>query len=382
MNSTSDRHLPAWQTAVFYICSVLFGLTFIFSGFVKAIDPLGTVYKIQDYLVAMHLEVLSPLAHVAAFALFSLEFLTGMLILLNIRFREGLILGTAFMAVMTPLTLWIALENPVTDCGCFGDALVISNTATFWKNIVLCLMVVCMWLFRRACRSWVSPLPSWLLFIAFLLIPVSVGCCSLHSLPFKDFRPYHIGASIEEGMLMPEGAEPDQYETTFLYSKDGEVREFSLADAPYNDSTWTFVEQHTELIKKGYTPPIHDFSIITMDGDDVTYDVLDSPGRTYLAVMYDLSTTDRSHADELESLYSLAKAEGAAFYALTASVDLVDSYVAETGVTFPFAMTDPIQLKTMVRANPGVLVIENGIIIDKWNVNQQKKHLERLLKDR
>ena len=123
MDRKFDGRVPVWQSAVFYICCLLFGVTFIFSGFVKAIDPLGTVYKIEDYLVAMHLDALNPLSGVAAFALFSLEFLTGMLILLNIRFREGLILGTAFMAVMTPLTLWIALENPVTDCGCFGDAL-------------------------------------------------------------------------------------------------------------------------------------------------------------------------------------------------------------------------------------------------------------------
>ena len=380
MDRKFDGRVPVWQSAVFYICCLLFGVTFIFSGFVKAIDPLGTVYKIEDYLVAMHLDALNPLSGVAAFALFSLEFLTGMLILLNIRFREGLILGTAFMAVMTPLTLWIAVANPVTDCGCFGDALVISNTATFWKNVVLCLMVAAMWVFRRAHRRWVSTLPSWLLLVAFLLIPVSVGCYSLHSLPFKDFRPYHIGASIEEGMEMPEGAEPDQYETTFVYMKDGETREFTLADAPYNDSTWTFVEQHTELIKKGYTPPIHDFSIITMEGDDVTYDVLDNPGRTYLAVMYDLTKTDRTKAADLESLYLLAQSQGAGFYALTASVDLIEGYVMETGVTFPFAMTDPIQLKTMVRDNPGVLVIENGIIIDKWNVEQQKKHLKKLMK--
>ena len=188
----------------FQLSKLLVGVTFVFSGFVKAIDPLGTTYKIQDYLEVMHLSWFSELALVASFALITAEFLAGMLLITNVNFKLGLWLSSLLMIAMTPLTLWIAIKNPVTDCGCFGDAIILSNWATFWKNIVLDALIITLWLLqKRLYRSWLTPFPSWALTITFSLITIGVGIHSLNNLPFIDFRPYKIGNDILEGMELP-----------------------------------------------------------------------------------------------------------------------------------------------------------------------------------
>ena len=352
------------------VSRILVGVTFVFSGFVKAIDPLGTTYKIQDYLEVMGMSWFSELALVASFALITAEFLAGILLLVNVNFRIGLWFSTLLMVAMTPLTLWIAIKNPVTDCGCFGDAIVISNWATFWKNIALDVLILVLWILRKkGCRAWLQPLLSWVLTAIFALVPIGVGIYALCDLPMVDFRPYKIGNDILEGMELPEGAQRDQYRTTFIYTRDGVEQEFELQDAPYNDSTWTFVEQRTELIVKGEEPPIHDFSIITMEGDDLTYDVLYSEGRTYLCVMYDLHKTKVQYLDNVRRVYEQAVSEGAEFLVLTASSDMIEVFSQEHNLPYQFALTDPIQLKTMVRANPGVVILEGSKVVDKFNPN-------------
>jgi hypothetical protein len=320
----------------------------------------------------MHLSWFSELALVASFALITAEFLAGMLLITNVNFKLGLWLSSLLMIAMTPLTLWIAIKNPVTDCGCFGDAIILSNWATFWKNIVLDVLIIGLWLLqKRLYNPWLTSFPSWVLTITFSLITIGVGIHSLNNLPFIDFRPYKIGNDILEGMELPEGAQRDQYRTTFIYTRDGVEQEFELQDAPYNDSTWTFDEQRTELIVKGEEPPIHDFSIITMEGDDLTYDVLYSEGRTYLCVMYDLHKTKVQYLDNVRRVYEQAVSEGAEFLVLTASSDMIEEFSQEHNLPYQFALTDPIQLKTMVRANPGFVVLEGAKVVDKFNANKK-----------
>jgi uncharacterized membrane protein YphA (DoxX/SURF4 family) len=365
-----NNQCPTIVKILSLVSRLLVGSTFIFSGFVKAIDPLGTTYKIQDYLEVMGLSFFSELALVAAFALITAEFLAGALLIVNVNLKLGLWLSTLLMVAMTPLTLWIAIENPVTDCGCFGDAIVISNWATFWKNIVLDVLILVIWmLHKKCCRVWLMPIPSCVATALCALIPITIGIHSLCNLPIIDFRPYKIGNDILEGMELPEGAVRDQYRTTFIYSRDGVEQEFELQDAPYNDSTWTFVEQRSELIVKGEEPPIHDFSIITPEGDDLTYDILYREGRTYLVVMYDLHKAKTKYLDNVRQLYDKAQAEGAEFLVLTASSDMIDEFKQEHNLPYQFALTDPIQLKTMVRANPGVVILEGAKVVDKFNPN-------------
>lgn len=370
------------------VARTLLALTFVFSGFVKAIDPLGTTYKIEDYLKAFGgvFTELMPLAEVAAVLLIGFELVLGLCMLLNVRTQWTCWLALAFYVVMLPLTLYIALENPVSDCGCFGDALVISNWATFWKNVVLMALVVVL----LCTRQYIPETFVWwgelvILALAMATAAGIMGYSRTH-LPMIDFRPYKVGNNIVELMEVPEGAEPDQYETTFVYERDGVEQEFTLENYPKGDSTWHFVDQKSVLVKKGYEPKIHDFELITLNYDDITYDVLESEEPATLVVLYDLTKTDRRQLGKVTALYHQCLSQNRPFYILTgASEDAIEAFCEEveqgnesnelTPFNHPdevFCMCDGVTLKTIVRANPGVVVVQNGVITDKYNLRNRK----------
>ena len=233
-NYTSNRPhttpVKPWLKAVLTVCRLLFGAVFIFSGFVKAIDPLGSTYKIQDYLTAFggFFEHFLPLALPAAVALSTIELLIGLSLFFNIRARLGAWGGLLFMLVMTPLTLYIAIANPVSDCGCFGDAVKLSNTATFLKNIVLLAVVLVLFFNRKRMYPVFAPGMEWGVLLLFAVAGVGLSVHCYRHLPFIDFRPYKVGANIPEGMTVPVGAPQDEYAITFIYEKDGVQQEFTL----------------------------------------------------------------------------------------------------------------------------------------------------------
>ena len=358
------------------IARTLLALTFLFSGFVKAVDPLGTVYKIQDYLHEGFGGIFQwaiPAAGVAAVCLIALEWLLGIAMLLNVRTQWTSWITLLFYCIMTPLTLYISIANPVSDCGCFGDALVITNWQTFWKNIILLLLSICLVI----CRKAIPELFSWWMEIIIALAALGsvagiMGYSYTH-LPQIDFRPYKVGNHIPTLMEIPDDAEVDQYEITLIYAKDGKEQTFTLENYPKGDPEWTFVDQKSVLIKKGYVPPIHDFEIETLEGDYVTQDILESEEPIALVVMYDLTKTDTTQLEKLMHMIH----EYPRVYFLTASgEEEIFAFAEELGwdeeTTYStFCFTDPITLKTIVRANPGVIVVQNGTIIDKYNLRNR-----------
>ena len=351
------------------IARILVGLTFVFSGFVKAIDPLGSTYKFEDYFTAFggFFEHLTPIAFPAAIALSTLELLIGVCLLLKIKLKTMSVVALLFMAVMTPLTLYIALKNPVTDCGCFGDAIILGNWTTFYKNLVLVALILLVLIFNRQFRNLFMPKVEWAIVVLTAIVGVGLSVHGFRHQPMIDFRPYKVGVNIPEKMVVPEGAAGDKYETTLIYQKNGQQQEFTIENYP-KDSTWTFVEQKTTLVSKGFTPPIHNFSIVDQKLNDITEYVLTYKGTVNLLCMYDLSKTSLKGAEAAETLYQKIKASGAPFYALTASSDEeIDAFRSKTGATYPFCKTDPITLKTIVRGNPAMMTIKNGTIIGKWN---------------
>ena len=379
-NNPASRLSPSRLVAS--ISRTLLGAVFAFSGAVKAIDPLGTVYKIEDYLKAFggFFTELLPLAEVAAWGLIILELLLGVCMLLNIRTQWTSWLALLFYLVMTPLTLYIALTNPVSDCGCFGDAIVLTNWQTFWKNVVLILLAILLVALRKhTCQLW----SNWMeLVLVVLTIVVAVAFMTwtrLH-LPIKDFRPYKIGNHLPTLMEYPEDAEPDQYDISFVYAKDGVEQTFTLENYPKGDTTWTFVRQDSRLIKKGYEPPIHDLEILNADYEDLTWDILESEEPVTLVVMYDLAKADKSQIAKVEALannveLSLNDSELSLnhLYILTGSGtdDIINFSLEYPALSDYICTCDPVTLKTIVRANPGVIVLQNGIVIDKYNLRNR-----------
>jgi hypothetical protein len=353
---------------VLHLLRLITSFVFIFSGFVKAVDPLGTVYKIEDYLMAFGpaWHSLSVVAFPAALLLIALELMIGIQLLFVVRFRINTLLAMLFMLVMTPLTLYIAIYNPVTDCGCFGDALKVSNWTTFGKNIVLLTITITLVATRSKVKTFfVRPVEN-AIALVFLLLSGGFMAYNLMHLPIIDFRPYAIGTNIPEAMKIPDGAPVDVYRYSFTYQKNGETKSFSIDELP--DSTWRFIEQKSELLKKGYEPPIHSFTILNADYQDIGPDLLEYKGRTYLLVMYDLSKASVKGVEKLNAFYASHSAGKIRFMGVTASPsEEIEKFKKSHWLTFPVYTADPVFLKTMIRANPGLIVLENGTIIDKRN---------------
>ena len=359
------------RKAIVNICRLVLALTFILSGFVKAVDPLGTQYKLADYAAAMGVAQYVPdFVTLAASVLQSgVEFILGICLLFAIRRRLVSKLVLLVMVVMTPLTLWLALTNPISDCGCFGDALTLTNWQTFWKNVVLtgAAIVVCKWPLDMP--RLISESNQWIVMnYSAVFVFIIIAGRSLYTLPPFDFRPYHVGASIREGMEIPEDAPQPKFETTFIMEKDGRQEEFTAENYP--DSTWTFVEAKTVQTAEGYVPPIHDFSITTDEGEDITDEVLGNEGYTFLLIAPHLENADDSQLDEINRLYEYSIENGYPFYCLTASTErAINRWRDMTGAEYPFCATDETTLKTVIRSNPGVVLLKDGTVIRKWSHN-------------
>lgn len=352
------------------ICRFVVALAFVFSGFVKAIDPLGTQYKIQDYLKALGAVDLVPdwITLATSISLSALEFCLGIFLLFAIRRRTTSRLVAAVMVVMTLITVWLVVANPVKDCGCFGDAVILTNGQTLLKNILLltCAVVTAAWPLRMV--RFISRSNQWIVTNYTILFILGCSVYSLYFLPRFDFRPYHIGANIPEGMKIPAGAPQPKFETTFVLQKNGVKKEFTLNDYP--DSTWEFVDSKTVQTEPGYVPPIHDFSI-ERDGEDITDSVLSHKGYTFLLISPHLESADDSNFGDINQLFEYAVAQKVPFYCLTASTeDRIRQWVDNTGAQYPFATTDETTLKTIVRSNPGLLLLKDGTVIGKWSHNQ------------
>ena len=353
------------------LCRIIVAVTFIFSGFVKAIDPIGTQYKLQDYLGAIGMAGILPNWTLLAVAVFlaAIEFCIGIFLLFAIQRRLISKLTAAFMAFMTMVTVWIVVADPVKDCGCFGDALHLTNTETLIKNIVLLVCSLAIMYRPLAMFRFVSKSNQWIVTnytIVFIL--VSSGL-SLYYLPIFDFRPYHIGVNIPRGMEIPKGAKLPQFKTTFIMEKNGQRKEFTLDNYP--DASWKFIDSKTVQTSEGYIPPIHDFSITdNKTGLDLTNSVLSHKGYTFLLIAPHLETADDSNFGDIDRLYEYAQSYDIPFYCLTASTTkAIKRWIDLTGAEYSFCITDEAVLKTIIRSNPGLLLLKDGTIINKWSHN-------------
>ena len=359
------------RIAAVNICRFILAVTFIFSGYVKAIDPLGTLYKLKDYAAAMALNDILPdwTLVIVAIALGALEFSLGVFMLFAVRRHMVSKLTLALMSVMTALTVWIYIADPVKDCGCFGDALKLTNGETLLKNIVLiaCATLVA-WRPVDMAR-FISRTNQWIVryYTITYIVVTSVYC--LYTLPIFDFRPYRVGTNIKQGMEIPEGAEQPEFESTFILRKNGVTREFTLDNYP--DSTWEYVDTKTVQTKKGYEPPIHDFAITTNDtGEDITEQVLTKKGYTFLLVSPRLAVADDSNFGDIDQIYEYAEENGVDFFCLTASTNEdIERWRELTGAEYTFCNADETTLKTMIRSNPGLILLKDGTIIGKWSHN-------------
>lgn len=350
--------------AVTWLLRLAVGAVFIFSGFVKGIDPWGTFYKIDDYLRVMHISLWSNLELVAVFCLFTLEFCIGVLMVLGCFRRTVTWACAAVMVVMLPLTLWIAVADPVADCGCFGDAFIISNWATFWKNVAL--MAAVLWLVRyNRCERWVvTPALQWLALISTVAYVCIIGVIGYLYQPLIDFRPFKIGmelAGVSSGGTGPE--------MVFIYEKDGVKKEFrEIDELPDEADGWTFIDRRELPAEKvDATELEHDFRIWSADGDeDVTEDVLVASGGQLLLMMPRLSDVSIATTWKINSLYSWAGRHGIDMFAVVAGNESdIANWQDLSMSSYPVYTSDDTSIKEVVRGNPAVVYLQDGKILWK-----------------
>ena len=367
---------PLRRRIFIFLLRIILGAVFAFSGFVKAVDPLGSCYKFTDYFnLAFNMPSLSAFSLPLAFILAALEFTVGIMLIFNLKPRWAVWLAFGFELVFLPLTLYIAITNPVHDCGCFGDALVLDNWTTFYKNIVLMAMVLFLVFNRKRMDNPLSDNVELGISVAVFLMAIVFQHFMLRHLPILDFRPYKIGNNIAEKMQVPAGAERDEYATVLTYKNSitGEVKDFTDKDYPWQDTTWVWQDTKSVLVKKGFQPEIHDFTIQDSLGVDHTYQVLNYEKPVLLVVTHKLEKSDEDGLDMLRHLQNHALEKDYLIIGLTSSNwDKILQTKSEFSIDFPFFQTDDITLKTIVRANPGIVKLEKGTVTGKWNFRDYK----------
>ena len=323
------------------IARLVLAIILILSGFVKAVDPLGTQYKIHDYLQAVELAQYVPdVATLGAAVLLSaLEFGLGICLLFAIRRRMVTLLTLILMLVMTPITLWLAIANPISDCGCFGDAVVLTNWQTLAKNVVLLALACIVRRWPLEMMRFISRSNQWIVINYSALFIVAVSGWSLYDLPYFDFRPYHVGTDLRGGWLkMMEGEE-----------------------SPYADF---FVERLPDVSENENSDQVE-------DSEEITEPMLLNQGYTFLLIAPHLEQADDSQLDRINEVHEYAQDYDYPFYCLTASGKQgIQQWRDRTGAEYPFCQTDDIVLKTMIRSNPGLMLLKDGKVIRKWSHNR------------
>lgn len=348
------------------VCRLVIAFTFMFSGFTKAVDPTGFALKIDEYLISFGMEWFTWIALPAGIALIAVEFLLGIYLFIGFHLKIMSFLVLIVMSGFTLLTLYTAVFNPVSDCGCFGDAVKVTNWETFLKNVVLMVFTVGLFYFRKQFDDSKSNNFGMITtaLLTFIYV-IGLEIYSYNNLPIIDFRPYKIGTHIASDMTVPHDAEHHEYETLFILEKDGVKKTFSMENYPYDDSTWVFIESKTRIIKEGYVPPLQNFMIFDSESEDITGKIVNHHGPLFLMISNNLNKADKSSIKKFAELETIASQKDIPFYLITSSdLETVRKLNMEN---FDYLQCDETTLKTIVRSNPALLLMHDGTIVGKWH---------------
>jgi uncharacterized membrane protein YphA (DoxX/SURF4 family) len=358
------------------ISRILVGVLFIISGLIKLNDPIGFSYKLEEYFSAdvLNMEFLIPFALVIACFVVIFEVVLGVMLLIGFKTKFTVWSLLAMILFFTFLTFYSAFFNKVTDCGCFGDALKLLPWESFKKDVILLFLILILFFNQKFIKPLFEKTTLNLTVFAAYSLCLFMAFYVLQHLPLVDFRAFKVGANIQKGMEIPLGAEKSEYEMVFIYKVDGVDTEISYADVMANEIPLgaEFIDRKDKLIKQGYVPPIHDFSI-EKGGNDYTEAVLNEP-KVILFVSYDLNKSKDKGMEALEELHLKAAAKGYEVIGMTASdAETIAMYKKKNKLTFDYYFCDATTLKTIERANPSIVVLEKGTVVQKVHFNDIDK---------
>lgn len=359
-----------------WFCRIIIGVLFIFSGYVKAVDPIGMQYKLEEYFEVFHMDFFIPYALYFSILLNALEIVLGIFTLLGIRMVQTAWLLVLIIVFFLFLTGYSAVTNKITDCGCFGDAIKLSTWATFYKNVIFLGLIIPIFLWRNNIEPLFNKTFSNIFYYGSIIACLGLEWYCLQHLPIIDFRPYKVGNDIREQMSIPVGAPRDSVVTKLVYKdkRDGKEQSYLMNELPWADSLWManneFVKQENIVVREGYQPKIKDFKVWNDDNIDLTSQLLDSNKYQLWVIAYDISKTDIKGFDRIAANVSAYEQAGIAVLGLSASsYSVIEELRHNSNAAFPFYYADGTVLKTIIRANPGIVLLNGSKVLAMWHYN-------------
>jgi uncharacterized membrane protein YphA (DoxX/SURF4 family) len=363
---------------ILWLFRIVVGVLFIFSGLVKANDPLGLSYKMNEFFEVWGTTWAMEYSLALSVAMIGFEIIAGVGLLLGAAFEIFSFLLLLLTAFFTFLTAYVYLTDKIKECGCFGDCIKISNAETFWKDVILLILVLILFVFRKRIKPLFSGYPTTALMVLTAFFAFFIQWWTLEHLPFYDCLPYKVGTNIYQKTQIPPGAIPDQYETVMIYEKDGVKKEFTMQNYPWQDTTWKFVDSKSKLVKNGNAEPeIKDFVISDPDQNDQTQQILTAPGYTFLLFVKDPAHARTDNMDLLRNLMAKANQLNVPFYVLSSGNRETTEAFKEKNKLYPadYMVLDATANKTALRSNPGLMILKDGVILHKISFRDYPKDI-------
>lgn len=344
---------------------IILGCVFIFSGFVKGVDPIGTEYRIIDYFIAFETDWAIPAALPLSVILNATEFVLGALLIFNVNIRLTSWLIMLMMAVFTVTTINDALYNPVEDCGCFGEAIILTNWQTLYKNLVIDALLIIVFIARNRTIRWFGKAAEWSIFIIIGFGFLGFEIYNIRHLPVIDFRAWKAG-----NKMVNKNSLPLKYYLTYTNKKTGEEKEYLSPDYPYNDSVWMSKWEFVRQRVVDPNPKIHDLTIEDENGNDYTSRIIENRDYQFILVAYNLSETSLKKITQIRNFISQGINEDISFVVLTSSLpEEVIQFKQTNNLEADFYFADDIELMTIIRSNPGLILLKDAVVIKKWHYN-------------
>ena len=358
---------PKIDKTVLSVSRILVGVLFVYSGIVKGIDPLGTQFKIEDYFYAYGMDWAAPYALILSVLLNAVEFSMGALLLFRVKTKYVSILSLIMMLLFTVTTLYDALYSPVPDCGCFGDALIISNWQTFYKNLIINALVILLFVRRKDFSVYKSKVLEYSALLGIVFGFIFFESYNINNLPMIDFRSWKV-----DSRLLPANPEPIKYYLTYNNKKTGDTKEYISKELPWQDSV--FMADWKWLSSREIDPNISEmntFPMIGEDGADHSKEIVSYQGDTYIFIIYSVAKVKDKSAQYIKSFIDIAEQVG--YRVVMLNSDLPEDYqkfIDENNIAdIKIYNSDDTALKAAIRSNPGLIIVRDGKVVAKYHHN-------------
>ncbi|MDI9320678.1 MAG: DoxX family protein [Phycisphaerales bacterium] len=361
---------------ILWLLRIIVGALFIFSGLIKANDPMGLSYKMNEFFDVWNMSFFTQYSLALSVLMIGFEIIAGIALLLGAASRVFSFLLLLLTLFFTFLTAYVYLSDKIKECGCFGDCIKISNAETFWKDVVLTIFVLILFAYRNRIKPIFNGKITFALMVLTVLFAFGIQWKTLNYLPYYDCLAYKKGNNIWQKMQAPPGSTPDVYKNIMTYEKDGKRQEFDETNYPWQDTTWKFIDNKPVLVKKGNADPaIKDFVLNDYNGNALTESILKEPGYTFFLFIKDVNKASRENIERLQTLITTANQLNIPFYVLSSSAKSgADKFAADYKLQgAQWLIIDGTVSKTAMRTNPGLMLLKDGIIQNKWSFKTYPK---------